>query len=216
MGEGWNAHIERERTRYEDGLKRLPDDSDARQRQLTRVGNAAYGAGLAKLMLGDREEARTWLSRAADAYRASYADAPPASWGRLVAILKTGLLAGGWPGDDAAEVLDKRAQAEQSPIGRYAVALALLILGFDEGARPVASSLRARDDFPHDVADALTAIAAKDTSRYTPAIESVLESFEQRDEYLEDVPVADTVVVLQLLAAEHGLEADLSSPLLPP
>jgi hypothetical protein len=215
MGEGWNAHIERERARYEDGLERLPDDPDARQRQLTRVGNAAYGAGLANLMLGDREEARMWLSRAADAYRASYPDAPPASWGRLVAILKTGLLAGGWPGDDAAEVLDKRAQAEQSPIGRYAVALALLVLGFDEGARPVASSLRARDDFPHDVADALTAIAAKDTSRYTLAIESVLESFEQRDEYLEDVPVADTVIVLQVLAAEHGLAADLSSPLLP-
>ena len=42
----------------------------------------------------------------------------------------------------------------------------------------------------------------------------MLESFETRDDYLEDVPVADTVLVLQALAAERGLEAELSSPLL--
>jgi hypothetical protein len=43
----------------------------------------------------------------------------------------------------------------------------------------------------------------------------VLESFEKRDEYLEDIPVADTVVVLQGLARPRGLEAALASPLLP-
>jgi hypothetical protein len=48
------------------------------------------------------------------------------------------------------------------------------------------------------------------------AVESVLESFETRDEYLEDVPVADTVMVLQTLAEPRGLAAaELSSPLLP-
>ena len=50
---------------------------------------------------------------------------------------------------------------------------------------------------------------------YTPAVEAVLESFEQRDEYLEDIPVADTVLVLQTLAARRGFAAELSSPLLP-
>ena len=45
--------------RYEDGEARLPGlaDPDDRQRQLTRMGNAAGGAGLALLMDGRRDEA---------------------------------------------------------------------------------------------------------------------------------------------------------------
>jgi hypothetical protein len=106
------------------------------------------------------------------------------------------------------------AEAE-SPIGRYAGSLALLILGRDSDARPLASSLRERDDFPRDVADALAAIAASDRLAYSNAIESVLESFETREEYLEDIPVADTVLVLQALAKPREIAADLTSPLLP-
>ena len=48
------------------------------------------------------------------------------------------------------------------------------------------------------------------------AIESVLESFERRDEYLEEIPVADTVLVLQALARRDEIAAELDSPLLPP
>jgi hypothetical protein len=43
----------------------------------------------------------------------------------------------------------------------------------------------------------------------------VLESFETREEYLEDVAVADTVLVLQALAARRGFAVELESPLLP-
>ena len=52
-------------------------------------------------------------------------------------------------------------------------------------------------------------IAAEDVVGYAEAVESVLESFEARDAYLEDVPVADTVLVLQALAgaARHGRRA---------
>ena len=50
---------------------------------------------------------------------------------------------------------------------------------------------------------------------YAEAVEEVLESFETREEYLEDLPVADTVLVLQTLARRRGLAAELSSPLLP-
>ena len=50
---------------------------------------------------------------------------------------------------------------------------------------------------------------------YAEAVEDVLESFETRDEYLEDVPVADTVLVLQALAARRGMAAELTSPQLP-
>jgi hypothetical protein len=43
----------------------------------------------------------------------------------------------------------------------------------------------------------------------------VLRSFETRDAYLEDVAVADTVLVLQALASARGLAPTLESPLLP-
>ncbi len=218
MAEGWNAHISREQARYDDGRERLPDDQDARQRQLTRIGNAAYGAGLASLMLGRGDEASAWLRRAVDAYGASYPDAPPGSWGRLVAMLKSNILADDWEAaaGHAEQTLAEGAAEADSPIGRYAATLALLALARDEDARPVASSLRERDDFPDDVADALATIAAEDPPGYILAVEGVLESFEQRDEYLEDLPVADTVLVLQALAARRGMAAELSSPLLPP
>ena len=78
-----------------------------------------------------------------------------------------------------------------------------------------ALDLRTHDGFPTEVADALAFIAADDVVGYEIAAESVLESFERRDEYLEDVPVADTVLVLQALAERRGFSADLESDLLP-
>ena len=217
MAEDWSAHLEREETRYRDGESRLPDDPDERQRQLTRMGNAAGGAGLSLLMAGRRDEAGEWFDRAATRYRESYALAPPGSWGRPIGALKSRILAGDWDGaeQEARWALDEGAAEAESPIGRYAAALALLTLRRDEEARPIASSLRERDDFPPDVADALTTLAAGDSHGYTLAVESVLRSFEQRDEYLEDMPVADTAIVLQALAARRRMAADLASALLP-
>jgi hypothetical protein len=214
----WTAHAEREEARYRDGQDRIPDDSDGRQRQLTRMGNAAFGAGLAYLMLSNREQAVEWLTRAAVTYRESYADAPPGSWGRRIAMMKASILADDWESaeDYARRTVAERAADADSPIGRYAAALALLTLGRDEEARAAADSIRERDDFPHDVANALATLAAEDVLGYTYAIESVLESFEQRDEYLEEIPVADTVLVLQALARRHRMAAELASPLLPP
>jgi len=78
-----------------------------------------------------------------------------------------------------------------------------------------ADAIRTREDFPSEVGDALAFIAAEDVLGYVEAVESVLESFERRDEYLENVPVADTVLVLQRLAAGRGMAADLASELLP-
>jgi tetratricopeptide (TPR) repeat protein len=215
----WAEHAEREIARFRDGEARLPDagDPDDRQRQLTRMGNAAAGAGLAFLMQGRRDEASEWLHRAADQYRESMAHAPPQSWGRPIGAMKALVLAGDWDAahDAARWALDLGAADSASPIGRYAGALAHLILGEDEAARPLAGSLRERDDFPEDVADALATIAAEDRLGYVYAIETVLESFVARDEYLEDIPVADTVLVLQALAEQRHLAVELTSPLLP-
>jgi hypothetical protein len=216
----WIAHLERERERYRDGEERLPgaEDADARQRQLTRMGNAAGGAGLALLMLGREGDAGEWFARAVERYRESYADAPPGSWGRPVGMIKNRILDGDWAGaEDAARfALDAGAEAAESPIGRYSAALALLVLGRDEDARVHADAIRVRDDFPRPVGDALATIAAEDPIGYVEAVETVLESFETRDEYLEDIPVADTVIVLQALAERRGITAQLSSALLPP
>jgi hypothetical protein len=168
-------------------------------------------------MAGRQDEAGGWFDRAALRYRESYDLAPPGSWGRPIGAIKSRILAGDWPGaeTEARWALAEGAAETDSVIGRYAGALALLTLGQDEEARPVADSLRERDDFPHDVADALATLAAEDVLGYTYAVESVLESFEQRDEYLEDMPVADTVIVLQALASRRDMAAELTSDLLP-
>jgi hypothetical protein len=215
----WAEHARREDARYRDGEARLPEaeDQDSRQRQLTRMGNAAAGVGLARLMAGDTEGGREWFARAVERYRESYELAPPGSWGRPIAILKARILAGDWDGaeSDARWTLEQGAGNAESPIGRYAATLALLMLGRDQEARTLADGLRTRDDFPASVADALACIAAEDTLGYSDAIEDVLESFATREDYLEDLPAADTVVVLQALAARRDMAAELSSPLLP-
>jgi hypothetical protein len=211
----WAALFEREAGRYRDGEARLSDVADERQRQLTRMGNAAWGAGLCLLMSGG--DARPWLELAAARWRESYADAPPGSWGRPIGAIKALVLSGDWTGAEEAArwSLAEGAADSESPIGRYAAALASSVLGDRESARIHADAIRIRDDFPCDVGDALAMIAAEDVVGYVEAIESVLESFETREEYLEDVPVADTVLVLQALAARRNMAADLTSDLLP-
>jgi hypothetical protein len=207
--------FEREAARYRDGESRLGDGTDERQRQLTRMGNAAWGAGLCLLMQG--ADAREWLERAAQRWHESYAEAPPGSWGRPIGAIKALVLAGDWAGAAEASrwALAERAGEAESPIGRYAAALACSVLADWGHARINADALRIRDDFPRDVADALAMIAAEDVVGYVEAVESVLESFETREEYLEGVPVADTVLVLQALAARREMAAELDSPLLP-
>ena len=225
--EDWAGHFAREEARYRDGEARLhapeaqaPEDvsdPDSRQRQLTRLGNAAGGAGLALLMQGRGDEAAGWFVRAAERYRESFQDAPAGSWGRPIGAIKALLLAGDRArAEEAADwALGAGAAEADSPIGGYAAALALLVLGRDAEARVHADAIRIRDDFPNDVGDALAFIAAGDVLGYAIAVESVLESFETRDDYLEDLPVADTVLVLQALAGRREMAAELSSLLLP-
>jgi hypothetical protein len=219
MAADWASLLARARERVADGERRLPriGDEDARQRQLTRLGNAACAAGLCLLMLGRRDEAAEWLELAAVRWRQSYDLAPPGSWGRPVGAIKARVLAGDWAGAraDAEWSLAEGGAASESPIGRYAACLALLVLGRDAEALTHAESLRGRADFPTEVAAALAALAAVDADAYAQAAAAVLLSFETREAYLEDVPVADTVLVLQRLAVRRGIAIDLTSPLLP-
>jgi hypothetical protein len=213
----WDEHAEREERRYADGLARLPADPDGRQKQLVRVAMAAGGAGLARLMQGREGEARGWLARSAERYRESFAGAPPSSWGRLIGAVKARLVAGDIAGAeaDARWTLAQGPVESESSIGRYAAALALLALGEDDQAAAHAAVLQEDEVFPPAVADALAALAAGDGDAYEDAAERVLASFEERDAYLEDVPVADTVLVLEALAEPRGLAVRPASPLLP-
>ena len=211
----WDDLHVRAKERYEDGERRLPDEPDARQKQLTRMGNAAGAAGLSELMAGGTGV--EWFARAAESYRRSWEHAPPGSWGRPIGAIKARILAGDWEGaaDDARWAIEADAGEAESPIGGYAAALAHAVLGEWDDVRIHADYARAHKTFPSEVADALAFIAAEDVVGYVEAVEAVLESFETRDEYLEDIPVADTVIVLQALAGRRGMAAELESDLLP-
>jgi hypothetical protein len=213
----WEESAARAQARYEDGAGRLPDDPDERQRQLTRMGNAAWAAGLSLLMLGRRADADEWLRRAADTYRESWAGAPRGSWGRPIGSMKSRLIAGDVDGarNDARWALEAGAASSESPIGRYAAALANLVLEEDGAAGALVPTLRGAESIPPAVVDSLAALAARDATAYERSIRALVADFESRGEFLEDIPVADTVLAFQALAAERRLGVALSSPMLP-
>ena len=200
----WRERYESAAARYAAGETRELDE-----RQLVQLANSAWAAGLSLLMDGDRELAARWLRRSAERYRESWdAGGAPDAWGRPLGALKALLIAG----DDASELARwtletclgvRHLDVSVSPIGRYAGVLALLALGRDDEAADVAATLG--DGFPGDVADALAALARHDAARYRAVVASVRRSFEERDAFLEDVPVCDTALALDALAVRHGL-----------
>ena len=206
----WDAHVAREVARYEDGKARLPAiaDADDRQRQLTRMGNAAGGAGLALLMGGLARRGAGWFARAAERYRESFPEAPPGSWGRPIGAMKARLLAGDWPGaeSDAEWALDdglRGGGVADRPLRRVpGVARARpgrrggRAGGVDPGPRRLPGRRRRR---------ARRARRRRCRRPTTRPSAPCCASFETREEYLEDIPVADTVIVLQALAAPRGL-----------
>jgi hypothetical protein len=205
----WRERYERAAARYAAGETRELDE-----RQLVQLANAAWAAGLSALQLGDRWGAWRWLRLAASRYRESWeAGGAPDAWGRPIASMKALLIAGeagrahGLPDDSrllaARWALDAGAVEAESPIGRYAGVLALLVLGRDEEAAEVAASLSG--DFPKDVAAALVALGRRDPRAYREALERVRRSFEERDDFLEDIPVTDTALALDALATRRGM-----------
>lgn len=196
----WRERYERAAARYAGGQTREPDE-----RQLVQLANAAWAAGLSLLMAGDSEGAREWLLRAAARYRESWdAGAPPDAWGRPIGAMKALLIARADAGGAARWALDAGAAEAESPIGRYAGALALLVLGRDAEAGALVATLA--EEFPSEVAAALAALAAHDSEAFGVASAAVRRSFETRDAFLEDVPVPDTALALEALAALRRLD----------
>jgi hypothetical protein len=199
----WIPVADEKRARYRELCGELDE------RALVRRGNAAYAAALALLMAGDGEAA-DWFGKAAVSWRESWdAGAAVDAWGRPIGAVKAALLAGDEEAVDAYArwALELGTGTAASPIGRYAAVLALLALAHP--ADELAASLRGRDDFPDDVAAALEAIAGRDADAYARAVASVVRSFETRPGYLEDIPVADTALVLATLARRAGVAGSL-------
>ena len=213
----WQAKLAWAGAEHERRLVAALGPDEREDLRLAGIAGASWAAGLAALMLGRGGEARDRLRRAADEYDASWRAAPPGSWGRPIAMIRCRLMAGDHEGAraDASAAVAAGVLDAPGPIGGYCAALALLALGRDEDAGVVAA--RIADGLePASVADALGALARADGAAYVAARLAVLRSFEERDAFLEDVRVADTVLVLDALAAARGLEPPtLSSPLLP-
>ena len=190
----WREGYEQAVARYEAGLARELDE-----RQLVQLGNAAWAAGLCLLMDGDTAGATEWLVRAAERYRESWdVGEATVAWGRPIAAMKALLIAGEDARDAAEWAIEVGAPQAESPIGRYAGTLALLVLGRNEEADQVAGTLG--DPFPADVAAALRALAVGDGEAFAAAVADVRKSYENRDGYLEDIPVADTALALDALS----------------
>jgi hypothetical protein len=194
----WRERYERAAARYAAGEARELDE-----RQLVQLANAAWAAGLSLWAAGDRDGAGEWLQRSAARYRESWDAGATDSWGRPIGAMKALLIAGASAEEVARWTLEIGAAQAESPIGRYAASLALLVLSRDEEAALLAESLTG--DFPDDVAAAVGAIARHDAASYAEAVERVRRSFDERDDFLEGVPVPDTALALDALAARRGL-----------
>jgi hypothetical protein len=214
----WQPKLTRADAEHERRLASVAGQDEREDFRLAGIAGASWAAGLSALMLGRDDEARDRLLRAADEYDTSWRAAPPGSWGRPIAMIRCRLMAGDHEGAraDASAAVDAGVLDAPGPIGGYCAALALLVLGRDEDAAVVAARTADEGLEPAAVAEALAAVGRGDGPGYAAARLAVLRSFEEREAFLEGIPVADTVLVLDALAHERGLDPPpLSSPLLP-
>ena len=173
------------------------------------------GAAQRALLGGDTRAARRAFAEAADLYRRSWEVASATSYGRLIGMLKSAVLAGGGE-DEARYALAQLAEnAADSPAASYARALAALILGDGEAADRWSEQMRSGGEAFIRTAAAISALAAGDAAAYRAAIDQIVRDFEGRAEHLTGVAIADTALMLQQLAARRGLAVELHSSVLP-
>jgi hypothetical protein len=183
---------------------------------LLDAGIAADGRAFRALLDGRRDEGVAALREAAACYRASWEAAPPRSFGRLVAHLKSAVLAGGDDGAAAADWVDgELGGACDSPTSCYALAVAALVRGDDALAARAAATMGGGGDAFARAAAALGAIAAGDRDAYGAAVRAIVRDFEGRDAHLTGVPVADTAMLMEALAAPRGMAARPRSATMP-
>jgi hypothetical protein len=190
---------------------------DGEHRDLMIAAIETEGQAHTALLAGEQDAARAAYATAVEQYRASWALAPPKSYGRLVGLLKAAVLAG-QAGPAAAEVraaLDGDEDAEGSPVASYVLAVAALIAGDDDEVAIRAERMEPRGAAFERTASALRALAAGDDVAYANALAAIAMDFAARSDHLTGVPIADTAVMLELLAAQRGMAVKPASPLVP-
>ncbi len=173
------------------------------------------GEAHAALLAGDAAAAATAYALAVETYRASWKLAPPKSYGRLVGMLKAAVI-GGAGGEAAAEVRAELAHdpdAPGSPVASYVLAVAALIAGDDDAVAPLAEVMQPRGGAFERTATALRALAAGDGDAYAAAVRAIVDDFAARDEHLTGVAIADTAIMLEIVAGTRGLAAGVDGPL---
>ncbi len=190
---------------------------EGEHRELMIAAIAAEGVAHAALVEGDVEAARAAYVDAVEKYRASWKLAPPKSYGRLVGLLKAAVLGGDstTAATEVREALEHDKDAAGSPVASYVLAVAALILGDDEAVAPLADVMDPRGGAFERTATAMRALAAGDGPGYAEAVAAIEADFAEREEHLTGVAIADTAIMLELIARERGLGADLHSPLVP-
>ena len=187
-----------------------------RHRELMGAAIKQDGVGQRALLAGDEQTSRVAFAEAAALYRQSWEVAPPDSYGRLVGMLKSTVLAGEGEDEAARYVLGElEDRGDESATAAYARTIAALIVGDDVQARECAGRMRAGSEAFVKTADAIAAIAANDHAAYTAEINAIVRDFETRSAHLTGVAIADTALMLQRLAARRGLSAGVESPVLP-
>lgn len=166
------------------------------------------------LLAGNPERAEEPLREAAELYRRSWEAAGTRSFGRLIGMVKTSVLAGGGV-EEAAYVRRELGDEADSPAGWYALALAALVARDDELARTAAERMREGGEAFTRTAEAIDALALGERDRYAAALEAIVRDFEARDKHVTGVAIADTALVLERIAAGRGNAAGVTSSLLP-
>ena len=187
---------------------------EGRHADLLTEAIAADGEAFQALFAGRIADAHASLEAAAVLYRASWEAAPPKSYGRLVAYLKSAVLSGE-PEDAAGYVRDALGSACDSPTSCYALAVAALIEDDDATAARAAAAMTEGDEPFARAAEALAALAARDRERYGRAVRAIVADFEAREEHLTGIAIADTAMLMEALAERRGMPERPESELLP-
>ncbi len=190
---------------------------EGEHRELMMAAIAAEGRAHAALLDGDRDTARATYAAAADGYRRSWALAPPKSYGRLVGLLKAAIIGGAAKpaAEEVREQLREDPDADGSPVAAYVRAVAAVVLGDDDAVAAYADTMETRGEAFARTAAALRALAGDDGDAYAAALSAIEADFAARDEHLTGVAIADTAVMLELLADDRGLALRPDSPLVP-
>lgn len=184
-------------------------------RELMSAAIAAEEVAHRAALSGELDASRAAFLEAAASYRASWEQASPTSFGRLVGMLKAAILAGG--GIDEARYVERAlASAEAtSPTAAYAQAIAALALGDDRRAGEWAELMREASPAFLRAATAIAALARAERDAYKDAVTEIVDDFAARDAHLTGVPIADTALMLEVLAGPRGLRVGVGGPLLP-